>query len=110
MKAQECMLLQQEKDKFFAELKESHVEVSRVTESKDDLKRSMTRLKTSHAKELDKLHKRLRGANENDCINCIFSFVFMCIRQLQLSTIDNPKILFHCDTQVLFTVSGKISK
>ena len=61
VKSQETALLQQEKENMFAELKESRVEVSRATQTKDTLKREMTRLKTSHAKELDKLHKRLKG-------------------------------------------------
>ena len=69
VKSQELTLLQQERDKLLAELKESRLEVSRVTESKDDLKRSMARLKTSHAKELDKLHKRLRGGTWSGCIH-----------------------------------------
>ena len=69
VKSQELTLLQQERDKLLAELTESHLEVSRVTESKDDLKRSMARLKTSHAKELDKLHKRLRGGTWSGCIH-----------------------------------------
>lgn len=63
--SQEASLLQQEKENIFAELKESRIEVSKVTEAKDSLKRDMIRLKTSHAKELDKLQKRLKEAERD---------------------------------------------
>ena len=81
VKSQELTLLQQERDKLLAELKESRLEVSRVTESKDDLKRSMARLKTSHAKELDKLHKRLRGGTWCCCshLSLLWFKIFLLI-------------------------------
>ncbi|XP_076467879.1 uncharacterized protein LOC143298797 isoform X2 [Babylonia areolata] len=64
VKSQELSLVQQEKDGLFGELKDSRGEVSRLTQTKDQLKRDMTRIKTSHAKELDKVHKRLKESEK----------------------------------------------
>ena len=61
VQSQEMGLLQQEKESIFAELKESRQQVAKATELKDNIRREMSRLKTSHAKELDKLQRRLKG-------------------------------------------------
>lgn len=61
VKHQESSLLQQEKENIFAELKESRMEVARLTENKDNLKRDLSKLKSAHAKEVNKLHAQLKG-------------------------------------------------
>nr|KAG5688789.1 hypothetical protein BaRGS_033273 [Batillaria attramentaria] len=68
VKSQEMALLQQEKDNLYTELKDSRVEVSRLSDAKDSVKRDMARLKSSHAKELEKIQARLKAVKVADQI------------------------------------------
>lgn len=60
-KAQELAVLQQEKDGLFSELRDSRMEVAKITQARDLLKREMAKLKNLRAKEVMKLETKLKG-------------------------------------------------
>lgn len=67
---QEFVLLQQEKENIFKELKESRVEVANLVSRRDVLKKEIVRSRTLHSKEIHKLQTKLKGQLVLKKYNC----------------------------------------
>lgn len=64
LRQEEMMIVHQEKESLFSELKESRYEVSLLTEQKDAVKRELEKEIDSQAKEISKLQAKVKGKPE----------------------------------------------
>ncbi|XP_048240681.1 coiled-coil domain-containing protein 158-like isoform X2 [Haliotis rufescens] len=65
LKVQEMDIMHQEKDNLFKELKDSRLEVANITQTKDMIKKELSKLRSSYEKEISKLQSKLKGAEHD---------------------------------------------